>query len=194
MSQYKKYSDLPLTDIEKQRNEQRQQELKMEEEQRQKLHEQEQEEQQRWATPRQENNQQMTNQPPQEYKEPLQDTSTPVENVKPYNDIQNKEDFLNYLKNYRIVIVDVWADWCGPCRNVAPKFEELAKKYSNNPYMIFLKDNIDNPGTYHREFCESIPTFFIYTNGNKDGRQFSGAEFTEFSALVDKFNNHILSN
>ena len=60
--------------------------------------------------------------------------------------------------------------------------------------MIFLKDDIDNPETYHRELCSSIPTFFIYTNGNENGRQFSGNQFNEFSSFIQKMHHNLISN
>ncbi|MEM4006967.1 MAG: thioredoxin, partial [Nitrososphaerota archaeon] len=65
---------------------------------------------------------------------------------------------------YPIVVVDFWAEWCLPCRVIAPVIEELAEKYSGK--IVFIKLNVDeNPITASRYNITSIPTLMIFKNG-----------------------------
>ena len=113
------------------------------------------------------------------------------QNNKTYYDLDG--DFEKYLKNNRVVIVDAWANWCGPCKKIAPEFEKLSKKYSSNKDMVFLKDDIDKPNSRHKELTDTIPAFFIYADGNNEPRVFKGNEFVRFSNLIDKFNERLSS-
>lgn len=76
----------------------------------------------------------------------------------------NDSNFGEIVKKYPVVVVDCWAEWCGPCRMIAPIIEELAKDYLGK--IVFGKLNVDNnqeiPARYG---IMGIPTLLIFKNG-----------------------------
>lgn len=71
----------------------------------------------------------------------------------------------NVLQAKTLVLVDFWADWCGPCRMVAPIVEELAGEYEGR--ISFAKLDVDrNPKTASKYGIMSIPTLLIFKDGN----------------------------
>lgn len=61
------------------------------------------------------------------------------------------------------VVLDFFADWCGPCKGIAPVFEALAEKYSD---VVFLKVNVDKAPEIAEGFgVESLPTFILFNCG-----------------------------
>lgn len=73
------------------------------------------------------------------------------------------EHFDETVKKYPLMLIDCWADWCGPCRMVAPAIDELARDYAGR--VQFGKLNVDdNPQTAERFGVMSIPTLLIMKN------------------------------
>ena len=83
------------------------------------------------------------------------------EYIKVVTDASFDKDVINAGKP---VIVDFWAEWCGPCRALTPIFEEAAEIH--NKEVIFVKINIDeNPQTPSKFGVMSIPTLILFKNG-----------------------------
>jgi len=78
----------------------------------------------------------------------------------------NETTFVDEVLNSKIpVLVDFWAEWCGPCRMLAPIIDELAKEYDQQKIKI-CKLNVDeNPKIAAKYGIMAIPTVIIFKNG-----------------------------
>ncbi len=82
------------------------------------------------------------------------------------------------------VMVDYWAEWCGPCRAIAPVLEELADEY--NGKLIVAKMDVDqNQSTPQKYGVRGIPTLMIFKNGNVVGTKVGQASKSQLSAFID---------
>jgi len=74
--------------------------------------------------------------------------------------------FKETVQKYPLVVVDCWAEWCSPCRMVAPVLEELARDYAGK--VVFGKLNVDsNRGTASAYGIMSIPTLLVFKKGER---------------------------
>ena len=88
------------------------------------------------------------------------------------------------LKADRPVLVDYWAEWCGPCKMITPVLEEIAKEYSGK--IKITKLNIDeNPATPPKYGIRGIPTLMLFKNGNVEATKVGAVSKSQLSAFID---------
>jgi thioredoxin 1 len=88
------------------------------------------------------------------------------------------------LKSDEPVLVDFWTEWCGPCRQLAPKIEALAEHYAG--VLRFVKVNLDDaPTLIGRYAIRAIPTLMLFKNGAEQER-IVGATVAEITAMIDR--------
>lgn len=89
------------------------------------------------------------------------------------------------LKSELPVLVDFYADWCGPCKMMAPLVKELAEGYDGR--IKIGKMNVDeNPDTSIQYRVMSIPTFIIFKNGEKTASVMGAVSKNELAALIEQ--------
>ena len=84
------------------------------------------------------------------------------------------------------VLVDFWAEWCGPCKMIAPVLEEIAKEHPGK--ITIGKLNVDdNPDTARRFEVMSIPTLMLFNNGSLEKRLVGARSKTQLLAELAQF-------
>ncbi|PXY94262.1 thioredoxin TrxA [Gilliamella apis] len=82
------------------------------------------------------------------------------------------------------VLVDFWAEWCGPCKMVAPILEEIAQEYGDK--IIIAKLNVEqNPSIAPKFGIRGIPTLLIFKNGEVVATQVGALSKAQLKAFID---------
>jgi thioredoxin 1 len=84
----------------------------------------------------------------------------------------------------RPVLVDFWAEWCAPCKMIAPMLDEIAEEYRDR--LTIAKINIDdNPKTPQRFNVRGIPTLILFKNGQVEGQKVGALRKSDLVAFLD---------
>ena len=88
------------------------------------------------------------------------------------------------LKSDTPVLVDYWAEWCGPCKMIAPVLDEIAKDYSGKLKICKLNidENADTPPKYG---VRGIPTLMLFKGGNVEATKVGALSKSQLAAFLD---------
>lgn len=82
------------------------------------------------------------------------------------------------------VLVDYWAEWCGPCKMIAPILDEISKEYAGR--LKVAKLNIDDNQTTPASYAvRGIPTLMLFKNGNVEATKVGALSKSQLSAFID---------
>jgi len=100
----------------------------------------------------------------------------------------NETNFVDEVLNSKVpVLVDFWAEWCGPCRMLSPVIEELAKQYDGQKIKIYKLNVDENPKIAAKYGIMAIPTVIIFKDG-KPVEQITGVRNKkEYIEIIDRY-------
>jgi thioredoxin 1 len=88
------------------------------------------------------------------------------------------------LKSDTAVLVDYWAEWCGPCKSIAPILDDIAKEYEGR--LKIAKINVDENQQVPAKFgIRGIPTLMLFKNGNVEATRVGALSKSQLTAFLD---------
>jgi len=88
------------------------------------------------------------------------------------------------LQNSKAVLLDFWAEWCGPCKMIAPLLNEMADKYEDK--LAVVKLNVDeNPNTAQKFGIRSIPTLILFKDGAVEAQLMGAMPKSQLEEFLD---------
>ncbi|KAJ5467499.1 Thioredoxin [Penicillium sp. IBT 31633x] len=101
-------------------------------------------------------------------------------------EISSKEQFSSLLTSSRLVVADFYADWCGPCKAIAPAYNSLATQLSRPNQITFTKINVDHQQELAQAYgVTAMPTFIVFKNGRVN-QTVKGANPAQLNQIVQK--------
>lgn len=98
-----------------------------------------------------------------------------------------RENVAETIQNSKVLVIDFWATWCGPCKMFGPIFERVAGAFANQPDVVFAKSDINAQPQIAQHFgVRSVPTLVVIKGGQVIHNQAGGPDAQSLMGLVNR--------